>query len=136
MSTTDAIANATLGRLRAVIYQPTPADFTAGLRALYRWAEQPARIVEVTATLTALITDTAQLLGDQALWIGDAYSGVGSCAPTEAVLEILEVSEGGGDYSAFVPRLLDNTVLDGITLEQLLLDLLLLTVVMRVLYEF
>jgi len=67
-----ATATATLGRLRDVIDQPTPAGFDTGLKALYSWAEQPARIVPVSATLTALITDTAELLGDQALWIEDA----------------------------------------------------------------
>ena len=117
---THAITAATLGRLRDVLDQPTPAGFTTGLKALFRWAEQPGRIVPVSATLTALIAETAELLGDQTRWIEDAYVSARSSATTESVLDVLVASEGSGDYTAFVPMLLDNAFRDGISLRELL----------------
>jgi len=132
---TNTITATTLRRLRKVIDQPTPAGFTRDLLDLYLWAEQPGRIVQVTATLTALISDTAQMLGDLPLWIQDARCGAAACATTEAVLDLLVASECDGGYDGFVPLLVDWMLADGITLEELLVELLHLAVVMSVLDE-
>jgi len=65
--TTVAIADTTLGRLRTMLDQPTPAGFTAELVALHDWAGHPDRIVPAGAALTSLIAATAETLGEPQL---------------------------------------------------------------------